>query len=167
MAIRRILSAMNKQRVYLETSFVSYLASRPSRDVVTAGHQAITHQWWKERRHDFTLYISAPVTDEAAQGHPEAAEKRLAVLAPIESLVVDEAITFAAVLIEAHAIPEKAAIDALHVAISCVYDIHYLLTWNCKHIANAERYRDIEKQCRDSGYIAPIICTPETLLGED
>jgi hypothetical protein len=80
--------------------------------------------------------------------------------------VNDDAIEFGRALIEGHAIPAKAAIDALHVAICCVYGINYLLTWNCKHIANAERFKDIERVCKHYHYSSPIICTPEELLGE-
>ncbi len=93
--------------------------------------------------------------------------KRLQMLDGIEVLnVTDEAIEFAARLIRAGAIPKQAATDALHVALACVNGIHYLLTWNCKHIANAERFEAIEAVCIESGYRPPIISTPEELTGE-
>lgn len=159
--------AMSKKTVYLETSFVSYLTARPSRDLITAGHQAITHAWWETRRQEFELFISEVVIDEAKYGHPEAAEKRLTSLAGINLLdVTDEAIEFADRLIQNHAIPQKAATDALHISIACVSGINYLVTWNCKHIANAERYEAVNRICIENGYVAPIICTPEELLGE-
>lgn len=158
---------MDKKAVYLETSVISYLANRPSRDLIVAAHQAVTREWWERRRADFTLYISAPVLDEASAGDPEAAAKRLAVLDDIEVLdVTDEAIDFAARLIQEGAIPKHSATDALHVALACVNGIHYLLTWNCKHIANAERFEAIQAVCVQSGYKPPIICTPDELTGE-
>lgn len=157
---------MDKKSVYLETSFVSYLTSTPSRDLVTAGHQAITSEWWETEREVFTLYVSPPVRDEAMQGNSEMAEKRLSVIDTIESLAVtDDAIVFGQALIESHAVPAQAATDALHVAISCVHGMDYLLTWNCRHIANAHRFRDIEKMCRQYDLVMPIIFTPEELPG--
>ena len=65
-----------------------------------------------------------------------------------------------------HAIPEAASADAVHVAVAAVNGVHYLLTWNCKHIANAERFDAIAAACLESGYKPPIICTPDELTGE-
>lgn len=92
--------------------------------------------------------------------------ERLAVLDGIDVLnVTDEAIEFAARLLQQGAIPAKAATDALHVALACTNGIHYLLTWNCKHIANAERFDAIAAACLKNGYKSPIICTPDDLTG--
>lgn len=158
---------MEKKTVYLETSVVSYLANRPSHDLIVAAHQAVTRTWWEKRRDDFTLYVSEPVLDEAGSGDPQAAAKRLAVVDGIDVLnVTDEAIEFAARLLQRGAVPEKAATDALHVALACTNGIHYLLTWNCKHIANAERFDAIASACLESGYQPPIICTPDELSGD-
>lgn len=91
----------------------------------------------------------------------------MAVINTVELLdVSNDAIEFGNALIEGHAIPAKAAIDAWHVGSCCVHGVHYLLTWNCKPIANAERFKDIERICKDYNYSTPIICTPEELLGE-
>lgn len=161
------MAAMSKKSVYLETSFISYLTSNPSRDLITAAHQAITLDWWSKEREEFELYVSEPVKDEAAQGNAEMVERRLAIVDQITLLsVTDDAIGFADSLIRGHAVPPQAAIDALHVAISCVNGIDYLLTWNCKHIANARRFKDIERLCEEYDYTMPIICTPEALLGD-
>ena len=158
---------MDKKTVYLETSVVSYLTNRPSRDLIVAGHQAVTREWRESRRADFTLYVSEPVLDEASAGDPQAAAKRLAVLDGIDVLsVTDEAIEFAAHLLQLGVVPEKAATDALHVALACTNGIHYLLTWNCKHIANAERFDAIATACLENGYQSPIICTPDELTGD-
>ncbi len=92
---------MEKKTVYLETSVVSYLTNRPSRDLIVAAHQTVTREWWESRRADFALYVSEPVLDEAGAGDPEAAAKRLSVLNDIEVLsVTDEAIEFAARLLQ-------------------------------------------------------------------
>lgn len=158
---------MPKATVYLETSVLSYLTSRPSRDLIVAGHQAVTRDWWERRRADFSLFVSQPVLDESAAGDPDAAARRLDALQGIEVLeVTDDAVDFAAQLIQQSIVPEKAAIDALHVALACTNGIHYLLTWNCKHIANAERFEGIAMSCVAHGYKAPIICTPDELSGE-
>jgi len=70
-----------KPKVYIETTIVSYLASKPSRDLITAAHQQITHDWWETRLPDFDVYISQFVLDEAGAGDSDAAAKRLALLA--------------------------------------------------------------------------------------
>ena len=70
------------ERVYIETTFVSYLSARPSRDVVIAGHQQITHEWWDTRRGSYELCVSQLVLQEAAAGDPQAAQERLEVLQP-------------------------------------------------------------------------------------
>lgn len=158
---------MDKKTIYLETSVVSYLANRPSRDLIVAAHQAVTREWWERRRLDFTLFVSEPVLDEAGSGDADAAAQRLAVVDGIDVLrVTDAAIDLAERLLRSGAIPKEAAIDALHVALACVNGIHYLLTWNCKHIANAERFEEIQTVCVESGYKPPIICTPDELTGE-
>lgn len=158
---------MEKKTVYLETSVVSYLTNRPSRDLIVAGHQTVTREWWESRRSDFTLYVSEPVLDEASAGDPQAAAKRLSILDGIDVLnITDEAIEFAARLLHLGVVPEKAATDALHVALACTNGIHYLLTWNCKHIANAERFDAIAAACLENGYKSPIICTPDELAGD-
>jgi hypothetical protein len=104
---------------------------------------------------------------EASRGHEEAAQKRLALLDGIELLRITEEVTqLAQALVEGRAIPEVAAADAVHVAVAAVNGIHYLLTWNCKHIANAERFEAIQAVCLDTGYQPPILCTPDELPGE-
>jgi len=158
---------MEKKTVYLETSVVSYLTSRQSRDLIVAGHQAVTREWWEQRRADFVLFVSEPVLDEASGGDPEAATERLAALDGLDVLsVTDEVIEFAALMLQRGVIPEKAAIDALHISLACVNGIHYLLTWNCKHIANAEHFDAIATVCLENDYKSPIICTPEELIGD-
>jgi len=64
-------------------------------------------------------------------------------------------------------LPEKAAIDALHIAVAAVNGVEYLLTWNCKHIANPSLRPQIERTCREMGFEPPVICTPQELLEID
>jgi len=158
---------MEKSSVYLETSFVSYLTARLSNNLIVAAHQNITLDWWENRRQDFELFISQVVIDEAKLGDPQAAAKRLAILANLTLLdVSDEIIGFANQLIDFKAVPKNEIQDAYHLSVACVHGINYLLTWNCKHIANAEKHEEIEKTCTEFGYRIPIICTPDQLLGE-
>jgi hypothetical protein len=153
------------ERVYVETTVVSYLMAWPSRDVVMAGHQQITHEWWNTRGNHYELCISQLVIGEASAGDSQAAEKRLAAL---QSMVVlettNEALELAKELLQAGALPAKAAGDALHIAVAAVYTVPYLLTWNCRHLANATMRPLIEATCTAKGFKAPIICTPEELL---
>lgn len=154
--------------VYLETTVISYLAARPHRDLVTAAHQQVTHDWWTHRHNEFDLYVSELVIREASAGDPDAAARRLTFLEGIAPLAVsDAARSLAGRLIQAGVVPVRAAADALHVALAAVNGIDYLLTWNCQHIANARMRARIENTCRENGYEPPVLCTPEELLGED
>ncbi len=154
-----------KPKVYLETTIISYLAARPSRDIIIAAHQELTNEWWENRRKRFDLFVSQLVIQEAKSGDKEAARKRLGLLEPIPLLELnDKAISLARILMN-DAIPPKAVEDALHIAVAAIHGMDYLLTWNCKHIANAEKEHAIAAVCRGNNYEPPIICTPEELMG--
>jgi predicted nucleic acid-binding protein len=154
-----------KERVYIETTFISYLTARPSRDLIVAGHQRITQDWWDTRRSDYDLCVSQLVVEEAGDGDPIAAQERLAVLASMELLgIEEEAVALAESLVRAAALPEKAGNDALHIAIAARHRIPYLLTWNCRHLANATMRSKIESVCTSAGTRCPIICTPEEMM---
>ncbi len=155
-----------KPRLYLETTIPSYLTAWPSRDLVRAAHQQLTKEWWATRRADFEILVSPFVLDEAAAGDPAAASERLKVLRDFPVLeITRSAESLAAALIGAGIIPSKAAGDASHIAVSAVHGIDYMLTWNCTHLANAEIKRMVDGVCRDAGFICPVICTPEELMG--
>jgi predicted nucleic acid-binding protein len=155
-----------KARVYVETSVISYLIGRPSRDLVTAAHQQITRDWWDQRSR-FDLFVSQAVLAEATRGDADTAARRLEALGEAAVLpVTDETGDLAERLISEHAVAGEAAIDAVHVAVAVVNGMDYLVTWNCTHIANAALRGKIEKTCRQAGFQAPIICTPEELLEE-
>jgi predicted nucleic acid-binding protein len=155
-----------KESVYIETTVVSYLTAWLSRDLIRAAHQQITQEWWQNRRNDFELFVSAFVINEASAGDADAAEKRLEALAEIPLLDVNpEVEKLAQKLIADKVLPSKAVTDALHIAVAAVHGINYLLSWNCKHIANAEMQSAIEKVCAEQGHKCPNICTPEELLG--
>jgi hypothetical protein len=154
-----------KPKAYLETTIVSDLTARPSRDLITAAHQQITQQWWQTRRAHFDLFVALPVIQEAQAGDPEAAARRIATLQDIPLLTLSEEATgLAQALLTPGPLPANAVVDALHIAVAAVNGMHYLLTWNCTHIANAAIRSDIEDVCRARGYEPPVICTPEELL---
>lgn len=153
-----------RPKVYIETSVISYLTARPSNDIRAAANQNATIEWWDIQRPRFDLLISEIVTAEASLGHPEAAQRRLTVIAEIPELEATEEVrTLGQALISRGAIPQNAEIDAYHVAIAAVNGVEYLLTWNCTHIANALMRPKIEAICRSCGYEPPIICTPQEL----
>ena len=152
---------------YLETSVISYLTARPSKTILGAAHQQITQAWW-ETRSQYQLLISESVLRECAAGDPIAAQKRLTNLAGIPLLVIDEnALDIASELVKKGIVPSKASEDALHIAIATIYGVDYLLTWNCRHIANPEIQRNIAAFLEPQGLLLPFICTPEELLGNE
>ncbi len=154
-----------KAKIYIETTIISYLTARPSRDIIIAAHQQITDEWWQTQRHLFDLYASQLVVREAGAGDEEYAQKRLNALKEAEYLEISEnALSLAKILVEKGAVPQKAAEDALHISVAVVNGLDYLISWNCKHIANARMRRKINQVCLSSGYEPIIICTPEELM---
>jgi len=154
--------------LYIETSIVSYLRQRPSSQVVMAARQLLTHQWWEEQRGNYELVTSQYVLDEASAGDPVLAAERLQSLAGIPLLPLDAETGVIAQEIMARAIlPPKASIDALHIALVAHHRIEYLLTWNCRHIANAKILRRIHDVLIDLGIPIPIICTPEEMVDDE
>lgn len=154
-----------KPKVYIETSVISYLSARPSRDVIVIANQQITGEWWQTRRQDFDLYVSELVQFEASGGDPEAAKKRLESIKEVPVLTLTPTIIgFGEKLVQEGSLPEKASADALHIAIASMNGLDYLLTWNFKHIANAAIRYKVERICREEGYEPPIICTPQELM---
>jgi hypothetical protein len=110
--------------------------------------------------------MSQTVIDEASLGYPNEVQKRLAVLATLVPLDVTPAAgALGQAILASGVLPPIAARDAVHVATAAVHTIDYLLTWNCKHLANAQIMRRIESVCQAHGYRMPIICTPDELMG--
>ncbi len=149
--------------VYIETSIVGYLAAWSRDAVIFQARQQLTREWWQIHRVRYDLVISQLVLDEAARGDNEAAVERLRLLAGIPVLhradrridaVADE-------LLATHLLPAKARSDAMHVAIAAVHAVDYLLTWNCRHIANADILPKVYRLLTNVGYFPPLIVTPE------
>ncbi|WGV26713.1 type II toxin-antitoxin system VapC family toxin [Halotia branconii] len=155
------------ESVYIETSIIGYLTARPSNNLILMANVEATRQWWDIRRVQFDLYISQTVLDEVARGDAEIATRRLKMLSDFPLLEVNEAVeNLAAQYLAKSNLPPKAADDALHIAVATVYGLDYLLTWNCKHIANAQIQKKLIQISFDVGYELPTICTPYELMGE-
>ena len=158
---------LSRGKVYLETTVISYLVARPSRDLRVAAHQQATSEWWIQKREHFELFVSQLVIEEASAGDEAAAGRRLKYLEGIKLLDLTEpTVVLAESLLASGAVPREAEEDSLHIALAAVHGMDYLLTWNCKHIANATMRNRIETACSDAGYDSPVICTPEELLEE-
>ena len=135
-----------KQIVYVESSVISYLTSRPNRDVIIAGRQSVTLDWWENQRHRFELRISVLVEEEISRGDSSAAQQRLDKVAEIQSLLIsDEAVRIADLLLGEKAVPKGSEEDALHIGIATAQGADFLLTWNFKHINNANMRDKMEQ----------------------
>jgi hypothetical protein len=151
--------------VYLETTIPSYLAAHPSRDLIIAAHQQITHDWWRTAPDRFDLYISEAVLDEIQAGDPEAVARRLEIVEGLPILSFSDDVTS---LVDAYehrlAFVGRARADLVHIAFAVAYECDYLVTWNCRHIASGETIRRLARANADLGCFTPVIVTPEELL---
>jgi hypothetical protein len=153
-----------KPTVYIETTIVGHLTARLPSDPLVAGQMLATRKWWNESRSRFELLTSDIVRNEASRGDPEAARDRLAIVAQLPIVPIASGVQgLAELLLARSALPSKARVDAVHVAIAATSSIEYLLTWNCRHLANATLRSKIEQACREHGFVPPIICTPYEL----
>jgi hypothetical protein len=154
-----------KSRIYLETTIPSLLTARPSRDVLIAGQQKATRDWWRERRQHYHLFISGIVLAESRRGDSSAAKARDEVLAGCDVLEYSAAAQILARRILAtRLLPAKAAVDAAHIAVATIHQMDFLLTWNCRHIANAAIVDKVRAVCASAGYAPPVLCTPLELM---
>jgi hypothetical protein len=153
--------------VYIETTVVSLLVANPSRDLVTAARQQATRDWWDMRRRFFQCVTSDETLVEAARGDAEQARLRLAALATLPSLsVTDEVERLALEFLSTGALPQEARADALHLALASTGQVDYLLTWNFRHLANAQILRRLEREAIKRGWELPTVCTPLELMGD-
>jgi hypothetical protein len=156
------------ETVYLETTFISYLVALPARDLIVAAHQQVTRDWWEQRRRHFRCVVSPVVIDEISLGDESEINKRLDIARPLDVLAASiDAEDLTQAIMDGGVLPEKAVRDAAHIAVAAVHGVDYLLTWNCKHLANAQISRRIQLVCNAQGFRMPLICTPEELLEED
>lgn len=152
--------------VYIETSIVSHASAWPSSNIQIAAVQHQARQWWSVERHRFELVTSQLVIDEASAGDPSAAIERLKLLDGVATVPISEDVrTLAREIVSTSLMPQKAAADALHVAAAAVAGVQYLLTLNCKHIANAHELPRIYRLLDERGFGQLLICTPAEFLG--
>jgi predicted nucleic acid-binding protein len=155
------------ETVYIETSLIGYLTARSTQNLILAANIEVTKDWWQNCRQNFDLYISQVVLDEIARGDQEIAIKRLEIIDNFPLLEITEEVdNLALAFMEKSNLPPKASDDAIHIAVATVNNLDYLLTWNCKHIANAQIQRKLFNIASELGYKLPILCTPYELMGE-
>ena len=155
------------ETVYIETSILGYLTARSTKNLILAANMEITKDWWESRQNSFTLYTSEAVLDEVAQGDSAIATQRLEILRDVPLLTLNQAVQgLSAQFLARSNLPPKAKVDAIHIAVSTVHGMDYLLTWNCKHIANAQIQGKLAEISLDFGYVLPVLCTPNELMGD-
>ena len=160
-------SSRKKPLVYLETSFVSYLTARVSRDEKVARDQSATRRWWEDEGPKCDLFVSELVFEEAACGDEVLSAARLDIIRPLRSVsVFPEVRRLADAILESHALPANSSADALHIALAAVYRADMLLTWNCRHMANSTTLPKTVETVVKAGYHCPIIATPLQRLEE-
>jgi predicted nucleic acid-binding protein len=151
--------------VYIETTIPSYLAAKPSRDIIVAAQQQVTAEWWNESHSKYDLYISEAVIDECAAGDHEVASRRLKSIRNFPILkLTEEVVQIAIIYGRLLAIPDKSKADAVHLALAVYHEMDYLLTWNCKHLAHGEVRTKIHQYNMRNGLFEPMIVTPSELL---
>ena len=154
-----------KKRLYIETTVVSYLTAKPSRDIIIAGHQGATRDIWPELSVKFETYVSALVFEEARKGDRNQAQLRVAAIESFPMLDIDdEARILAETIIAKKGIPAQYPEDALHIAVAAVNGIEIVVTWNFAHLNNPFIRKILRRIIEDEGYECPEICSPEELL---
>jgi predicted nucleic acid-binding protein len=154
-----------KPKVYVETSVIGHLTSWPSGDLIVAGRQKITRDWWQGARGAFELVVSELVYREAGSGDEEAVADRLEAIEGLPVLaIIKPAEVFARALIDSGIVPPSQPEDALHIALAVLNGVEYLVTWNFKHIGNVAIRLKVHDFCIKNGYKPCAICTPEDLL---
>ena len=154
-----------KPTVYIETSVISYLTAKPSRDLIVTAHQQITIDWWGNALPNYEAFISPIVLEEISGGDDSAVQSRLEKVSTFPVLeVLPEIRNLADVYFSSLEIPEKARADAYHLAIASWHGVDFLVSWNCTHIVNGRIKMLIEEINARQGIRTPIICTPEELM---
>jgi hypothetical protein len=155
------------ETVYIETSVISYLVAEPSRDLVTAANQQITRDWWQRRRASFACLLLRKFLPKPVGADSEQVRRRLAVLATLpRAAITTDAQELARLFVATGCLPAKAARDAVHLAVATAVAADYLLTWNCRHLANGQILRRLEREAQRAGWLLPHVCTPPELMGD-
>ena len=156
-----------KQKVYFETSVVSYFVAKKSNNIIISGHQDSTKLMWEKIGKEFDVFISDLVVQESGKGDKEQAQKRLKAIESFSALKVDdETKELAKKLVNGRAIPKEYPEDAIHISLAAVNGINIIVTWNFSHINNPFTKLKIRKIVENQGLVCPEICSPDELLGE-
>jgi hypothetical protein len=154
-----------KSSVYLESTIISYLTAKPSRDLIVAAHQQMTNEWWDLILPRVNCYISPFTLQEISAGDEDAAHKRMEIVKNIGILELNTEIQkLAQRYFNSLKIPEKARLDASHLAIAVWHEVDYLVSWNCKHIVSGRVRKVLEEINNDLNIKTPVLCTPEELM---
>jgi hypothetical protein len=154
-------------RIYIESTIPSYVVARPAQDLLQAAHQQLTKDWWDLKRAQHELFTSQVVLDEIAGGETAMAQHRLKAMAQIKLLdLTDEANALTKDILVSGLLPARADRDAAHIALATVHEMDILLSWNCRHIANATIQARLRRLVERSGFALPVLCTPDELTGE-
>lgn len=155
-----------KLRVYLETSFVSYLTGGATPNAKIAADQAYTRYWWETERGNVDVFVSGYTISECEDGNAERSAERMAALK--DAIVLpdrtEEVVALAEKLIAGHALPQGETTDALHIASAAINGMDILLTWNCRHMANPHSLPKTRQIISEAGAFCPAIMTPKTFL---
>ncbi|MCD5402146.1 type II toxin-antitoxin system VapC family toxin [candidate division NPL-UPA2 bacterium] len=156
---------MEKPTLYIESTILSYLAARPSRDIIVQAHQQVTWDWWESQREKYELYISEVVVQEIREGDLEAAKRRESFIGNLAILDMSDAVrNLARELAKFLNLPQRAELDALHLSFAIEYGMNYLLTWNCSHLANGLIISRLKEFELETSRLVPVIVTPEELI---
>jgi hypothetical protein len=157
--------SLARPTVYVDTSVPSYLTGRPARELQLRRHQWVTCLFWNAHNSRFEMHVSPRVVDEVQAGDPAAAQKRLEVISSLPLLkITDNVEGLTALILKKTGLPKSAKADAEHVAIAATHEIEFLVTWNCKHLANPSMTTKVARACERAGFRSPEICTPEVIL---
>ena len=154
-------------RIYIESTIPSYVVARPARDLLQAARQQLTKDWWDLKREKHELFTSQVVLDEIASGEAAMARQRLELVTQIKLLdLTDEANALTKQILVSGLLPADADRDAAHIALATVHEMDVLLSWNCRHIANAAIQAGLRRLAEKAGFALPVLCTPDELTGE-
>jgi hypothetical protein len=155
---------MEKKKVYVETTVISDATAIPSKDLILAARQIVSREWLETAKFKYSLHSSFLVRKESLKGDSAAAARRLDALTGMRELEADErAFELAGKLISGKAVPKEYPDDALHIATAALNKMDYLVSWNFKHITNAQTIPLVKRICEENGYKCPEICTPQML----
>ena len=154
-------------RIYIESTIPSYVVARPARDLLQAARQQTSKDWWELKRQQHELFTSEIVLAEIGEGEAAMAQQRLEVMDGIKILrLTDDTEALTQRILESGLLPPDADRDAAHIALATIYEMDILLSWNCRHIANASIQARLRRLAGEMGLALPVLCTPDEMTGE-